>query len=308
MGLYRDSEYNLSRVRSATRKIHPESPVPKPSPTLASRAAGALLGLAAGRALARGSAPDGSLALARILAEELAAGRRDLRELSRRWVERAAADATGIDGETAAALAHLARHDEPPSRAAGQGSEPLVRCLPVALAAFDAPRTLVSATYHVAALTHPDPLVAWSAVAVNVALACFLQGKRDFVPDLVEALRNNAVPDELLSRVRHVPLRPSAGSPGGSGPEGAVGSALGSALGDAVAALRLAYHEPVLERGLRAVAAGGPEAAARAGLAGALLGARDSSRAIPATWTAPPEADILGALAARLVRADTAAA
>ena len=54
--------------------------------------------------------------------------------------------------------------------------------VPVALAAFDAPRALVSATYHIAALTHPDPVVAWSAVAVNVAIARFLQGKRDFVP------------------------------------------------------------------------------------------------------------------------------
>jgi ADP-ribosylglycohydrolase len=272
--------------------------VPKPLPTLASRATGALLGLAAGRALALGAAPDGSLALTRILAEELAAGRRDLRELTHRWVERAAADPAGIDGETAAALAHLARHDEPPARAAGRGSDPLVRCVPIALAALDAPRTLVSATYHTVALTHPDPLVAWSAVAVNVALARFLQGKRDFVPDVVEALRNNAVPDELLARVRHLPLPSRADSAG----------ALGQALGDAVAALRLAYHEPVLERGLPAVAAAGPGAAARAGLAGALLGARDASRAIPAAWTAPLDADILGALAARLVRADTAAA
>jgi hypothetical protein len=273
--------------------------VPKPSPTLSSRAAGALLGLAAGRALALGSAPDGSLALAWILAEELAAGRRDLRELAHRWVEQAQADAGAVDSETAAALAHLARHDEPPARAAGQGSDPLVRCIPVALAAFDAPRTLVSATYHIAALTHPDPLVAWSAVAVNVALARFLQGKRDFVPDVVEALRSNEVPDELLARVRRVPLPATADWPDLSP---------GTALGDAEAALRLAYHEPLLDRCLRAVAIPGPPAAARAGLTGALLGARDSSHAIPSGWTVSDVGDILQALAARLVRAETAAA
>jgi ADP-ribosylglycohydrolase len=273
--------------------------VPKPSPTLSSRAAGALLGLAAGRALALGSAPDGSLALTWILAEELAAGRRDLRELAHRWVEQAQADAGGVDRETAAALAHLARHDEPPARAAGQGSDPLVRCIPVALAAFDAPRTLVSATYHIAALTHPDPLVAWSAVALNVALARFLQGKRDFIPDVVEALRSNDVPDELLARMRRVPLPAAADRPD---------LAPGSALGDAAAALRLAYHEPLLERGLGATVAGGPGTAARAGLAGALLGARDSSHAIPPDWTVPVEPGILRALATRLVRADTAAA
>jgi len=175
-------------------------------PSLAFRAAGALVGLAAGRALALSGRSDGGLALTRILAEELAAGRHDLQALARRWVARHQSDAHDIDPETSAALAHMARHDAPPSQAAGQGSDPLVRVLPVALAAYDAPHTLVSASYHIAALTHPDPVVAWAAVAVNVALARFLQGKRDFVPDVVEALRNNAVPEPLLAAVRRVPL------------------------------------------------------------------------------------------------------
>ena len=127
--------------------------------------------------------------MARILAEELAAGRRDLRALAHRWMAHAQSHPAGIDRETGDALAHLARHDSPPSHAAGEGSDPLVRTVPVALAAFDAPRALVSATYHIAALTHPDPIVAWSAVAVNVAIARFLQGKRDFVADVIEVLR-----------------------------------------------------------------------------------------------------------------------
>jgi ADP-ribosylglycohydrolase len=194
----------------------------------------------------------------------------------------------------------MARHDAPPSQAAGQGSDPLVRVLPVALAAHDAPRTLVSASYHIVALTHPDPVVAWAAVAVNVALARFLQGKRDFVPDVVEALRNNAVPEELLAAVRRVPLPARDVSPG-------VGSPPGLALDDAEAALRLAYHEPVLERGLRFAAAAGAVAAGRAGLAGALLGARDGVHAIPDGWTAGDDGNILGALAVRLVRVDSAA-
>lgn len=194
----------------------------------------------------------------------------------------------------------MTRHDAPPSRAAGQGSDPLVRVLPVALAAYDAPRTLVSASYHIAALTHPDPIVAWAAVAVNVALARFLQGKRDFVPDVVEALRNNAVPGELLAAVRGVPL-PARDVPP------AEASRPGLALADAEAALRLAYHEPLLGRGLRAVAAPGAVAAGRAGLAGALLGARDGVRAIPEDWIALDDRNILGALAVRLVRVDSGA-
>ena len=238
--------------------------------------------------------------MTRILAEELAAGRRDLQHLARRWVARHQSIPHDIDPETSAALAHMARHDAPPSQAAGQGSDPLVRALPVALAAYDAPRTLVSATYHIAALTHPEPLVAWAAVAVNVALARFLQGKRDFVPDVIEALRNNAVPEELLAAVRRVPLPAREILPEGA-------SRPGLALADAEAALRLAYHEPLLERGLRGIAAPGPVAAGRAGLAGALVGARDGVRAIPEGWTIPGDRNILGALAVGLVRVDSAA-
>src|SRR6185295_19324211 len=101
------------------------------------RASGALVGLAVGRALVLGDRIDGTLALTGILAEELAAGRRDLRTVAQRWVERHRDDPAGIDDETAAALVHIARHDAPPSRAAGLGSDALVRCVPVALAAFD---------------------------------------------------------------------------------------------------------------------------------------------------------------------------
>ena len=259
------------------------------------------MGLAAGRALALGDRPDGTLALTWILAEELGAGRRDLQALARRWVARHSADSGDIEPETGAALTHLSRHDAPPSRAAGRGSDALVRALPVALAAHHAPGTLVSATYHIVALTHPEPLVAWAAVAVNVALARFLQGKRDFVPDVVEALRNNEVPDELLRVVRRVPL-PAALN------DTAPAVAPGLAVADAEAALRLAYHEPVLDRGLRMLVGPGVAAAGRAGLAGALLGARDGVGAIPDGWIVRIDAGMLQALAAQLVRLDPAAA
>jgi ADP-ribosyl-[dinitrogen reductase] hydrolase len=300
MGMYRHCEYNVSRGRFATREMRRRKPVPTPVPRLSDRAAGALIGLAAGRLRARGPGPDGSLALMRILAEELAAGRHDLRTLAHRWVAQHAAAPQAIDPETGAALAHLARHDAPPSRAAGEGSDPLVRSIPVALAACDTPRTLVSATYHIVALTHPEPLVAWSAVAVNLALACFIRGQRDFVADVIEAMRANEVPDILLTAVRRVPLPPrampvdAAAVPGG-------------ALVDAEAALRLAYHEPLLVRGLDELAATGPAAAGRAGLAGALLGARDGADALPLDWTSSVERDLLGAVAARLVRTTPAA-
>jgi ADP-ribosylglycohydrolase len=254
------------------------------------------VGLAAARRLARGPGRDGTVALLAVLAEELAQGRRDLRGLAHRWVACLAADPAGIDPETGLALTHLGRHDSPPSRAAGDGSDPLVRAVPVALAAFHSPRVLVSATYHIAALTHPEPVVAWSAVAVNVALSRMLQGKRDFIPDVIEALRGNDVPEELLARVRRVPIPERAVA-------GTVGLVAGRAADDAEAALRLAYHEPLLERGLRATAEAGPAAAGRSGLAGALLGSRDGADAVPLDWIPAGDRGILGELAARVVRA-----
>jgi hypothetical protein len=206
-------------------------------------------------------------------------------------VEHHRTDPLGVDGETAAALTHLARHDAPPSQAAGHGSDPLIRCVPVALAAFDAPRTLVSATYHIAALTHPEPVVAWSAVAVNVAVARFLQGKRDFVPDVVEALRNNEV-EALLAAVRRCRLAKAIAETGGSGRD---------AVGDAVApGLPRAAAEPRLGSPDRDAAADAP--ARRA------LWAPDGAQSIPASWTAQLDGDILGALAARVVGVDPAVA
>ena len=273
--------------------------MPTPSPTFAARAAGLLVGLAAGRRLALDGEPDGGLALARILAEELAAGRRDLRELAHRWVAHGQADSAAIDSETGAALAHLARHDAPPARAAGMGSDALVRSVPVVLAAWSVPATLVSATYHIVALTHPEPAVAWSAVAVNVALARFLGGHRDFVPDVIEALRNNAVPEALLAAVRRVHLPASAAWHGAAT---AVGSPLPEAIADIEVALRLAYHEPRFERALEGIALG-RAAAARAGLAGALLGARDGVGVVPAAWIDSRDRVTFEALAARFAPA-----
>jgi ADP-ribosyl-[dinitrogen reductase] hydrolase len=257
--------------------------------SLSQRAAGALIGAAGCRPGPRPAGRDGGLLLMLDLAEELAAGRRDLRAVAHRWVERYRAHPDDLAAETAAALAHLARHDAPPSQAAGRGSDPLVRALPVALAAHDDPRTLVSASYHVVALTHPDPLVQWAAVAVNLALGRLLAGRRDFVPEVIEALRANGAPAEVLAAVQGVPLlRYEDPGPG-------------SAVADASAALRLVYHEPLPARGLAPVRAAGPEAAGRAGLAGALLGARDGADRLPADWLPGAHRANLQALAERLV-------
>jgi ADP-ribosyl-[dinitrogen reductase] hydrolase len=284
----------LSRVGSATRTWCREEPLPPLPLSLHHRAAGALVGAAAGRAGSRAGAADGSLALALDLAEELAAGRRDLQALAYRWVERWRAQPERLHPETAAALAHLDHHDAPPSAAAGRSSDPLVVALPLALAAAEAPRTLVSATWHVVALTHPEPVVQWSAVAVNLALGRLLGGHRDFVPEVIAALRANDAPAELLEMAQAVPLA-RWDDPGP-----------GSALADAAAALRLAYHEPLLARGLGNLRVDGASAG-RAALAGALLGARDGADRIPADWLPDLDRANLQALAGRIVHPRAAA-
>jgi ADP-ribosyl-[dinitrogen reductase] hydrolase len=276
--------------------------------SLADRARGTLLGLAAGNALGlpaeplrsadaiRARWPDGlsevlrqdtpaspyddDVALAIILAEELVQPDVDLRRLAHRWIAWARDDGRGVGDWTRTALAHLATHDSPPAESGGRATNGAVsRCLPVALRTFGSPRNLVSGTLHTAALTHPDPRCGWSAVAVNVAAACFLRGRRDFVPEVIEALRANEADAAVLDAVRRVPLLRRDEL-----------CIAGAAANDAVTcmtvALWFAHHEPLLERGLVAIVAAGGDTDTNAGVAGGLMGARDGTRAIPARWLA----------------------
>ncbi len=255
----------------------------RPSPDLSQRARGALLGALAG---------GGVSPLLEILAAELGEGRSDLRGLAERWVEHYRRDPGGLDGETAAALEFLAAHHAP-APAGGRGSGVLPRVVPVALLAFRSPRTLVSATFHIAALTHGAPGASWGAVAVNVALGRLLSGQRDFLPDVLDALIGNRAPDRLLAAVRRVPLlRREALPPPAAGAADAVA---GVEL-----ALGLAYHEPLAERAFDRLGEAGPSAAGAA--AGALLGARDGGAAVPRRWLPPEPAATWSALADRLLQ------
>ncbi|MFI5235171.1 MAG: ADP-ribosylglycohydrolase family protein [Gemmatimonadales bacterium] len=280
--------------------------MPRPEPTLAERARGTLLGLAAGDALARPAGPGATPAspfaagpaLALLLADELLEPEVDLRRLADRWIRWLREDGRGIEAGSRAALEHIAEHDSPPGAMAGPvTADALARALPVALATFRSPRNLVSGTWHTVALTHPDPRCAWGAVAVNVAAARFLSGYRDFISDVIEALRNNDAPAELLAAVRRVPVERR---------EEIVANARDAApvVLCVEYALWAAYHEPALEPALlRSVAVdGGVESLAA--LAGGLLGARDGEGALPPAWVAAlPRVPHLRAVAERLVGA-----
>jgi ADP-ribosyl-[dinitrogen reductase] hydrolase len=294
------------------------------TPDLLSRARGALLGHAAGNVLGvpteflqtaeriaatfpgglrdviRQDTPespyDDDLALMLILAEELLEPDVDLHRLVLRWAEWAERDGRGIGVWTRAALRHIRIHDSPPGSTGGQaGNGVLSRCLPLALFAAGSPGNLVSGTYHTAKLTHPDERCGWGAVAVNLAAACFLQGRRDFIGDVLEGLRNNGAPAELMEAVRRVPLERREELP-------VAGPAAGYVVHGVEIALWFAYHEPQLERGLIWLANAGGDTDTNAAVAGGLMGARDGEAAVPARWIAAlPDADRLRRLAERLV-------
>jgi ADP-ribosylglycohydrolase len=270
--------------------------MPRPTTTLADRARGALVGLAAGWGRAAGAPAPGEVALALLLAEELLEPRVDLRRLAGRWTAWGRRDGRGLSPRTLDALEFLAHHDAPPPPDSVRAEAgPLVRCLPVALAAATTPRNLVSGTYHTACLTHPEARTAWSAVAINVAVAQFLRGRRDFLADVIEVLAANDAPVELLAVVRRLPLV-------GRDDLFPARATHGAAVASAELALWAAYHEPVFERGLRWAESSGGPAGATPALVGALLGARDGEQAVPGGWRPPaPDLDRLRALAKRLV-------
>jgi ADP-ribosyl-[dinitrogen reductase] hydrolase len=278
--------------------------MPRPLPDLPGRARGALFGLAAGNALGvpseflhtpeaiaarfpgglrdiqpgAASPWDDDLALAVELAEELLESEVSLERLAHRWIEWMNRDGRGIGVWTARALRHIATHGSPPASSGGQaGNGSVSRCIPVALATLGSPGNLVSGSYHTAALTHPDERCTWGAVAVNVAAHCLLRGIRDFLPEVLDVLRTNQAPQELIAAVRRVPVERREDLP-------VAGPQSGYVVHCVEIALWFAHHEPDLERGVTWLANAGGDTDTNAAVAGALMGARDGDAAIPARW------------------------
>jgi len=293
-------------------------------PTLVERARGAILGHAAGNALGlptefldgpeaiRAAFPGGlrdilrrdtpaspfddDVAMALLLSEELLEPEVDLERLAHRWVGWLDRDGRGVGTWTRTALTHIRTHGSPPSSTGGRATNgAIMRALPVALAARGSPRNLVSGSWHTAALTHPDERCTWGAVAVNVAAAELLAGRRDFLADVIEVLRVNEAPEELLAAVRRVPLERREELP-------IVGERAWDALTCVEVALWAAWHEPDLEEGLIWLANAGGDTDTNAAVAGGLLGARDGEAAIPRRWIdALPEVERLRTIAVRLI-------
>lgn len=260
----------------------------------ADRAAALLAGHLAGLAAARGpDAARAALAAAEVLADELLVPAPSIEGVARRWA--LLAGMADLDQGTVSGLRHLQSGQGPRTQAA-DGELPTLPLLlpPVALLTFDSPPNLLSVSWHLAALTHPFEESRWGAVAVNVALSRFLQGHRDFVPDIIEALRNNDAPASLLALARRLPIlsRAEVVDLRHSHPP---------AVSDAVTALWLAHHEPMGVRGLAFLDEPALQPNAVQSAFAALSSARDA--AVPFTPLAlPGPAAHIRALALRLAR------
>lgn len=279
------------------------------------RARGALLGLAAGhaagldrpRASSSRVGPYGRqdtdvspyadvVARALLLGEELLEEPVDLERIAVRWVEWWRHDGRGTGPAATRALEHLAQWRSPLREPEATGdSAPLAICLPIALAAHGSPGNLVTGTYHTALIAGPDLAAAWAAVAVNVAAAQFFAGRRDFVADVIEALRANDADEEIVSVARRVPLLQAEDLD--------FQAAESSPVRCLEAALYAAYHDGSWERALNWTNEPGDATGTTAAVIGGLLGARDGERAIPAAWIEGlPDSGAIRDLAKRLVQ------
>ena len=262
-------------------------------------AAGNALGLGPGggeRQSNAGSPYAADVALALIQAEELLQPEFDLQRLAHRWIEWSRRDGRGLEDGTRTALDHIADFDGPPETLAGPpGNGSIARTIPVALATASQPDNLVSGSFHLGYLLHPDQRCGWSAVAVNATIACFLQGITDFIPEVIEVLKQNSAPEELLAAVRRVPLEKREALPV-TGPDASL------AVSAVEIGLWFSRHEPRLERGLTWLVHAGGDSGTNGAITGALLGARDGEDAIPPSWVDEiPGADRIRELANRLV-------
>lgn len=232
-------------------------------------------------------------ALADGLLEELLAGGVDLHRLSHRWVDWWRTDGCDAGPLLAAALDHLRDFDAPIASLGISGTAPLAAALPAAMASAS-PRSMISGAFHVARLLDPSEEAGLAAVAVVVAAAGLLEGRRDVVPDVLSMLLANDAPEATVTAVREVPRQP--------GQFPIVPRTGASPTATLVWLLWMVEYQPrSLDALTMMVLAGGVGTFTGATL-GALLGARDGIAEWPEEWLAAAgdEVTLRSALARRL--------
>jgi ADP-ribosylglycohydrolase len=273
----------------------------------AARREGFLVGAVVGAALAasqpgaRGeplAAPAGRRRAATALADglliELTGGGVDLQRLAGRWVDWHRNDGLDEDPLLAAALEHLRDFDAPVSELPAGSVIALAAALPAALASAS-PRAMISGSFHVARMLDPAEATGLATIATVLTAAALLEGRRDFVPDVVAALRANDAGADLLDAVRTIPRDPHLPPPRPSGEN----------PDPVTAATWLLWHAHHAPRGvdlLHELAYAEDISPTIGALAGALFGAREGIESWPDAWIARAGEEVLlrQALAARL--------
>lgn len=202
----------------------------------------------------------GEATLAGLLDEELQRSSPDFGRLAARWGQISDACECPV---VARAVRWLGEHGMPaPDDAFGPGLGAAVVTVGMATRLAHQPRNLYSGVYYAARLLDPSAL-GWFAALVAAATArCFLQGRRDFVADVLDVLLSNDAPAELVTQLRQVPVwsRPSIGEP------------IHDLVRELDQVLRTLYHQGVPERARQEIDRQAPSARR---LGRALLAARD---------------------------------
>lgn len=228
---------------------------------------------------------DDAAGMALCLAESVVAcGTFDVTDVARRWVQWMQADHGRVSATTRRALERIAAGTEPfeagrlarggPS-ATGTGS--VLRTVPVALRFHDSVERLIRVSAQQAAITHADERCLWSAAAMSVAVRELLQGNAYFVDEVLHHLRDLA-PRVLTDAIHRAPREE----------QGELVIVAEGQGGDVVRSVEVAFwfatHGRAFEEALVLLAEAGGDTEANAGLAGALLGARDGEAGIPPRW------------------------
>ncbi len=288
------------------------------NPELFTRARGALLGLVAGVQIGRRTAhlrtpeaikamfphgvrdlipppppdeigaypaeDDGAAMALRLGESVVACGTFDVTDVARRWVQWMQADSGQVSATTRRALERIAAGTEPfeagrlaRGGASSTGTGSVLRTVPVALRFHDSVDRLIRISAQQAAITHADERCLWGAAAVSVAVRELLQGNAYFVDEVLHHLRDLA-PRVLTDAIHRAPREE----------QGELLIGVDGQGGDVVRSVEVAFwfatHGPAFEEALVFLAEAGGDTEANAGLAGALLGARDGEAGIPPRW------------------------
>ena len=167
----------------------------------------------------------------------------------------------------------------------------VMRCAPVAIARRRHPKLLVCDTADSCSVSHYAPASQWTCVIINAAIVALLSGvapdlqellgaaKADGCPDLVGIARAAGVPTRFLEDVaqgRPLP-RDTEWMKGNQGPNGHTVLTMQAGLWAATTPLNL-------EEALVALVSAGGDTDTNGAVAGAVLGARYGTSAIPQRW------------------------